>query len=144
MNDVFGAFSVGADNKEGSLPILETSPVNWEKEKKSRRLPKKSAGPLYKCAMLTEYISTPVQKKVSLGEESWKFFSQFVSRYQWAFDDPSYSPRAAEITHAILNRGKDGCCTFWREGKYKYVLPVLHTRHFENALANQRKIYYVS
>ena len=94
--------------------------------------------------MLTEYISTPVQKKVSLGEESWKFFSQFVSRYQWAFDDPSYSPRAAEITHAILNRGKDGCCTFWREGKYKYVLPVLHTRHFENALANHRKIYYVS
>jgi len=33
MNDVFGAFSVGADNKEGSLPILETSPVN-EKRKK--------------------------------------------------------------------------------------------------------------
>jgi len=44
MNDVFGAFSVGADNKEGSLPILETSPVNWEKEKNPRQSEKNWRG----------------------------------------------------------------------------------------------------
>jgi hypothetical protein len=91
----------------------------------------------------TSYISSPVAKKLTLAEKSWQVFSPYLSRYQWAFDDPSHSPRASEIAHAILNRGKPGCCTFHRSG-VKYVLPVLHPRHFKNAIANRRKIYYVS
>jgi len=90
------------------------------------------------------YISTPVPKKSGLAEKSWQVFSQYLSRYQWAFDEPSHSPRASEIAHAVLNRGKPGCCTFHRPDGYKYVLPVLHPRHFANAIANHRKIYYVS
>ena len=89
------------------------------------------------------YYSTPGSEIQSLFEATWQEFSKFLSRYQWAFDDPSHSPRASEITHAILNRGKPGACTFDRTN-YKYILPVLHTRHFEKAIANHRKIYYVS
>src|SRR5262249_45717065 len=55
-----------------------------------------------------------------------------------------YSPRASEICHAVLNRGKPGACTFWRAKDYKYTLPVLHARHFERSITRQRKIYYVS
>ena len=79
----------------------------------------------------------------TLFEESWKVFSPFISKYQWAFDDPSHSPRKTEIAHSILNRGKGGCCTFQREG-YRYILPVLLPRHFEKAIIGKRKIYYVS
>jgi hypothetical protein len=90
------------------------------------------------------YISTPASEKVSLAEESWRVFSPFLCRYQWAFDDPSHSPRAVEIASAILSRGKSGACTFFRPEGYRYVLPVLHRRHFEDAIASRRKIYYVS
>jgi hypothetical protein len=92
----------------------------------------------------TSYISTPVPEKVSLAEESWRVFSPFVCRYQWALDDPSHSPRGSEIAHAILNRGKPGACTFLRPEGYRYILPVLHPRHFKDAIANRRKIFYVS
>jgi len=81
---------------------------------------------------------------LTLAEATWQEFSQFLSKYQWAFDDPSHSPRKVEIHHAIENRGQDGCCTFYREEGYKYVLPVLHPRHFEKAIDQKRKIYYVS
>jgi len=92
----------------------------------------------------TSYISTPVPKKVTLAEESWQVFSPFLSRYQWAFDDPSHSPRKEEIAHAIRNKGTKGACTFFRPQGYKYILPVLHARHFEQAVSKQRKVYYVS
>lgn len=90
----------------------------------------------------TTYNSNAGSKISSLAEATWQEFNQFVSRYQWAFENPSHSPRAAEIASAIMNRGRKGCCTFWRDG-YKYILPVMHTRHFDQAV-NYRKIYYVS
>ena len=81
---------------------------------------------------------------LSLAKATWQEFSPFLSKYQWAFDDPSHSPRKAELRHAIENRGQNGCCTFYREEGYKYVLPVLHPRHFEKSINEKRKIYYVS
>src|SRR5262245_26864669 len=81
---------------------------------------------------------------LTLAEATWQGFARFLSKYQWAFDDPSYSPRKAELRHAIEKRGQDGCCTFYREEGYKYVLPVLHPRHFEKSIDQKRKIYYVS
>jgi hypothetical protein len=93
---------------------------------------------------ITSYSSTATTNFPTLAEATWQSFSPFLSRYQWAFDDPSHSPRAAEITSAIRNRGKKGCCTFFREEGYKYVLPVMHVRHFEQAIARKRRIYYVS
>jgi hypothetical protein len=91
-----------------------------------------------------QYLSTHVPEKISLAEASWPVFSPFLGRLQWAFDDPGNSPRAVEIASAILNRGTKGRCTFWRREGYKYILPVLHPRHFEDAISNRRKIYYVS
>lgn len=90
------------------------------------------------------YYSASTHRKSSLAEASWQEFSKYVSRYQWAFDAPSHSPRSVEIAHAILNSGKAGCCTFSRLEGYKYILPVLHPRHFEEAIADHRKVYYVS
>jgi hypothetical protein len=92
----------------------------------------------------SSYVATPGAKIISLAEASWQVFSPFLGRYQWAFDEPSNSPRKAEIAHAILNRGKTGCCTFDRPEGYRYILPVLHPRHFEKAVDGRRKIYYVS
>ena len=80
----------------------------------------------------------------SLFEATWQEFSRFLSKYQWAFDHSSHSPRTTEIIHAILNRGKPGACTFFREEGYKYILPVLHPRHFQKAIECRHKIYYVS
>jgi hypothetical protein len=81
---------------------------------------------------------------LTLAEATWQGFARFLSKYQWAFDDPSHSPRKAELRHAIENRGQNGCCTFYREEGYKYVLPVLHPRHFEKSINEKRKVYYVS
>jgi hypothetical protein len=92
----------------------------------------------------TFYNIGDAPRNVSLAEESWKLFCPYVSRYQWALDQPSHSPRKEEIAHAILNRGKKGACTFSRPEGYRYVLPVLHPRHLEKALNGRRKIYYVS
>jgi hypothetical protein len=94
--------------------------------------------------LTTPYVSTPPQENGSLAERTWEEFRPFLSRYQWAFDDPSHSPRAVEIASAIRNRGRKGACTFWRPEGYKYLLPVLHSRRFEQAVANRRKLYYVS
>jgi hypothetical protein len=91
----------------------------------------------------TPYSSVPGSINVSLAEASFEAFRPFVSRYQWALGDPCNSPRKAEVAHALLNRGKPEACTFHREGG-KYILPVLHARHFERAIANRYKIYYVS
>src|ERR1022692_4469668 len=90
------------------------------------------------------YISTPVQEKVSLAEKSWETFSPFLCRYQWAFDDPGNSPRKTEIAHAILYRGKPGCCTFARPEGYTAKLKILGPWAFEDAIADHQKIYYVS
>jgi len=94
--------------------------------------------------LTTQYISSPVQKKVSLAEVSWQVFRPFLSCYQWAFDHPSHSPRKVEIANAILNKGKDGCCTFTTPQGYRYKLPVLHDRNFKQAIEKRRKLYYVS
>lgn len=83
-------------------------------------------------------------KKFSLAGESWKEISQFLSSYQWAFDEPKCSPRKTEIIHAILNKGKPGACTFFRPEGYKYILHPLNPNSFEQAIANHRKVYYVS
>src|SRR5882724_11875239 len=89
------------------------------------------------------YISTPGSKKLSLAEESWKVFSPLLCRYQWGKDAPSHSPRKREIASAIRNRGKPGACTFDRDGD-KYILRLLRLRHFERAIAQHHKIFYVS
>jgi len=87
----------------------------------------------------TIYNSVPTSECLSLGEATFQFFTQFVSRYQWAAESPGHSPRATEIAHAIVNRGKSGACTFYRPEGYKYILPVLHARHFEKAV-NDRSV----
>jgi hypothetical protein len=79
----------------------------------------------------------------SLAEKSWKVFSPFLCRYQWGKDAPSHSPRKREIASAILNRGKAGSCTFDRDGE-EYILRPLHLRHFERAIGQRHKIFYVS
>ena len=91
-----------------------------------------------------QYNSNQADKKSSLIVESWKVFSQFLNRYQWAFDEPGNSPRKSEIAHAILNQGKPGCCTFFRPEGYTCKLNLLRDWAFENAITKHRKIYYVS
>jgi hypothetical protein len=91
----------------------------------------------------TPYSSVPGSKLPTLAEASFEAFRPFVSRYQWALDHPANSPRKEEVAHALLNRGQPGACTFHREDG-KYILPVLHLRHFEKAIANRYKLYYVS
>jgi hypothetical protein len=93
--------------------------------------------------LTTPYSSSPGSINPTLAEASFEAFRPFVSRYQWALDHPANSPRKAEVAHALLHRGKPGACTFHRE-EGKYILPVLHARHFDRAIANRYKIYYVS
>jgi hypothetical protein len=92
----------------------------------------------------TYYNSAEAGKIPTLAEASWQVFSPFLSRYQWAFDDPSHSPRVQEIESAIRNKGRKGSNTFMREGSWKYILRPLQSWAFEKAIANGRKIYYVS
>jgi hypothetical protein len=91
----------------------------------------------------TPYSSVPNSKILTLAEASFEAFRPFVSRYQWALDHPANSPRKAEVAHALTHRGQPGACTFRREDG-KYILPVLHVRHFEKAIAHGYKVYYVS
>src|SRR5207248_7988088 len=42
------------------------------------------------------------------------------------------------------HRGQRGACTFPQPNGSKYILPVLHVRHFEKALSGCHKVYYVS
>lgn len=92
----------------------------------------------------TSYNSGPANKSPSLSEKSWQDFSKYVSRYQWALDEPSHCARKNEIAHAILNTGKPGSCTFIRQDGYKFVLRPLHKWGFEQAVTHKRKLYYVS
>jgi hypothetical protein len=94
--------------------------------------------------LTTPYSSVPGSINPTLAEASFEAFRPFLSRYQWALGDPCNSPRKSEIAHALLHRGKPGACTFHREDGHKYILPVLHARHFDRAIANRYKIYYVS
>jgi hypothetical protein len=80
----------------------------------------------------------------SLSQASWEVFSKYLSRYQYALDDPSKSPRKAEIAHAILNKGKPGACTFRRKEGYKLILRPMHEWTFERATTERAKLYYVS
>jgi hypothetical protein len=91
---------------------------------------------MYNSAATTDFLS--------LAEATWQVFRPFLSTYQWAFDDPSHSPRSSEIKAAIRNRGQPGACTFLRPEGYKYILPVMHVRHIEQAITRKRRIYYVS
>jgi len=84
------------------------------------------------------------QATESLAEASWHAFSKYLSKYQWAFDDPAASPRKTEIAHAIGHRGQKGSCTFQREDGRKYVLRTLAPWAFEQAISRNRKLYYVS
>jgi hypothetical protein len=93
--------------------------------------------------LTTPYSSTAAPTILSLAEASWEAFRPFVSRYHWALYDPANSPRKEEVAHAITHRGQRGSCTFHREGG-KYILPVLHVRHFEQAIAHGYKVYYTS
>jgi hypothetical protein len=92
----------------------------------------------------TSYIATPAPKNLTLAEATWQEFRSFLSRYQWAFDDPRCSPRAAEIVSALQRRGQKGSNTFIREDGWRYILRPLHAWAFEQAIANYRRIYYVS
>jgi len=93
---------------------------------------------------LAPYNSGPTPKILSLAQATWQEFNQFLSKYQWAFDDPSHSPRSIEIANAILNHGKKGACTTYRENGQKVVLRPLHTWAFQKAIEAHHKIYYVS
>src|SRR5271168_2366005 len=86
------------------------------------------------------YSSVPT----TLSEKSWQEFSKYLSRYQWALNDPSKSPRKSEIAHAILNKGKPGSCTFHRPEGYKVVLSPMHKWTFDKAINESAKLYYVS
>ena len=92
---------------------------------------------------LTIYNSANTSKFPTLAEASWQEFSKFLSRYQWALDDPSHSPRSIEIAKAIQNRGQKGACTSYRENGEKVVLRPLHAWVFDKAL-HSRKVFYVS
>src|ERR1700677_1445406 len=92
----------------------------------------------------TQYISGPASTFPTLSEKSWQEFSKYLSRYQFAFDNPSDSPRKTEIAHAILNKGKPGACTFHRPEGYKIVLRPMHEWTFEKAVLEKNKLYYVS
>ena len=81
---------------------------------------------------------------LTLAEATWRAFKPFLSKYQWAFDAPSHSPRKTEIASAIRNKGKDGCCTFRRPEGYTFKLRRLRDWAFEQAINDKRKIYYVS
>jgi hypothetical protein len=94
--------------------------------------------------LTTNYSSVLGPKNLTLAEASFEAFRPFVSRYQWAYGAPWNSPRKEEVAHALTNRGKPGACTFHREDGQKYILPVLHARHFQKAIANRDKLYYVS
>src|SRR6516164_2691394 len=93
---------------------------------------------------LSPYGSAEPGRILSLPEATWQAFSPFLSRYQWALDDPRNSPRSSEIESAIRNRGRKGSNTFLREGGWKYVLRPLQAWAFERAIAGRRKLYYVS
>jgi hypothetical protein len=80
----------------------------------------------------------------TLSQASCDVFSKYLSRYQYALDDPSKSPRKAEIAHAILNKGKPGACTFCRDEGYKIVLRPMHKWTFEKGIRERAKLYYVS
>lgn len=90
------------------------------------------------------YSSGADPKKCSLSETTFAEFEKFLSRYQWAFDHPSHSPRAKEIAHAIKHRGEPGCCTFYREDGYKFIARPLRSWAFEQAIKKGRKVYYAS
>jgi hypothetical protein len=92
----------------------------------------------------TSYNSGPPNNFSSLSEKTWQEFSKYISWYQWALDEPSNCPRKSEIAHAILNKGKPGSCTFLRKEGYKFVLRPLHKWGFEQAVTQQRKLFYVS
>src|SRR5207253_10248214 len=93
---------------------------------------------------LTTYNSAAARKIPTLAEATFQVFSPFLSRYQWALDDPTHSPRAEEITSAINNRGRKGSNTFLRADGWKYILRPLQSWAFEQAIARKHKIYYVS
>ena len=93
----------------------------------------------------TKYNSVAPPKSTPISKKSWEVFSKYLSRYQWALDYPCKSPRQTEITHAILNKGKPGSCTFYREEEgYKFVLRPMYEWAIENAINQKRKLYYVS
>jgi hypothetical protein len=79
-----------------------------------------------------------------LAEATWREFRPYLSRYQWAFDDPRCSPRAAEIVSALRNKGRKGSHTFLREGGWKFILRPLHAWAFEHAIERHRRVYFVS
>ena len=80
----------------------------------------------------------------TLATQTWQAFSRYLSRYQWAFDNPKKSPRAAEIASAILNSGKPGSHTFQRDNGWRYILRTMQEWTFDQAIASRRKLYYVS
>jgi hypothetical protein len=94
--------------------------------------------------LTTPYISSHPQKKITLAEATWQEFRPYLSSYQWAFDDPKCSHRAAEIVSALGNRGRKGSHTFMRENGWRFVLHPLHAWAFEEAVVKRRRIYYVS
>jgi hypothetical protein len=92
----------------------------------------------------TSYSSAADTKIITLAEATWREFRPYLSRYQWAFDDPRCSPRAAEIVSALRNKGRKGSNTFLREGGWKFILRPLHAWAFGQALERHRRVYYVS
>jgi hypothetical protein len=92
----------------------------------------------------TTYISSPPSEKITLAEATWQEFRPFLSKYQWAFDDPKSSPRKTEIVSAIRNKRRKGSHTFQRENGWRFVLRPLHAWAFEESIFKHRRIYYVS
>ncbi len=91
-----------------------------------------------------KYNSNRITKIPTLAEATWQEFRKYLSRYQWAFDDPKKSCRATEIASAIKNRGQKGACTFVREEGYQVVLRPMHSWAFTQTVERNRRLYYVS
>ena len=91
-----------------------------------------------------QYNSGPPPKSTPISKKSWEVFSKYISRYQWALRYPCNSARKTEIASAILNKGKPGSCTFYREQGYKFILRQLNEWCIEQSVNHNQKLYYVS
>ncbi|HEY7328062.1 MAG TPA: hypothetical protein VH592_10500 [Gemmataceae bacterium] len=79
----------------------------------------------------------------SYTQEIYDFFRIYTHSYRRCFDTPAASPRNEEIESAILNKGKDGCCTFIRENNIKFIVRLMRVEMYESE-KHHRKHYYTS
>src|SRR5690242_19362600 len=59
------------------------------------------------------------------AQELFDFFRFLLHPYRRCFDTPAASPKNEEIESAIMNKGRKGYCTFFREKNSKFRLHPL-------------------